>query len=94
MAEQPADPLDEIRAVRIDGYLVTTAATLASLAYGKLEAGELDEARLAIDALRALSPVLEGGADAETARSVAQALANLQLAYAGAVAAAANRPSH
>jgi hypothetical protein len=83
------DALGELGELRIEAFLLSTAATLASLAYGKLEAGQLDEARLAIDAMRALAPLLEGGGgEPETARAVGQALANLQLAYAGAVGAA------
>jgi hypothetical protein len=84
----PDDAPKELRELPIEAFLLSTAATLASLAYGKLGAGELDEARLAIDALRALVPVLEGGSEAEAARAVGQAVANLQLAYASAVAAA------
>jgi hypothetical protein len=42
--------------------------------------------RLAIDALRALEPVLrEGGVDESVVRDLEQARANLQLAYAKAV---------
>ena len=33
---------------------------IVSLSFGKLGAGELDEARLGIDALRALMPLLQG----------------------------------
>jgi hypothetical protein len=84
LAETPGD----LRSIQVEPFLVSTAATLASLAYGKLEAGELDEARLAIDALRALVPVVESGGEPEAARAVGQAVANLQLAYTGAVAAA------
>jgi hypothetical protein len=50
------------------------------------EARDLAQARLAIEALRALEPVLrEGGVDAEVLRDLEQARANLQLAYAKAV---------
>ena len=52
------------------------------MAYGKLGAGQLDEARGAIDAIRALMPVLEGRIEPGLKRDFDQALTNLQLAYA------------
>jgi hypothetical protein len=73
----------QLRGIKLADFVLSTTMTLASLAYGKLDAGELDEARLAIDALAALVPLLEG----DVKRDVGQTLANLQLAYAGAVAA-------
>ena len=48
----------------------------------------LDQARLAIEVLRALVPVLEGTAPEEVLRDFNQVLANLQLAYAAAAAEA------
>ena len=79
------DLLDQVRALRIGDFLLSTASTLASLAYGKLEAGDLEQARLGIDALRALVPALEGHVPESASRDLAQAVTNLQLAYAGAV---------
>ena len=77
--------IEQIRAIKLADFVASTAVTLASLAYGKLDGGELDEARLAIDALAALVPLLEGDAK----RDLGQTLSNLQLTYADAVAAAA-----
>ena len=48
------------------------------------EERDLDQARLAIEALRALLPVLEGSATEELIRDFKQVTANLQLAYADA----------
>jgi hypothetical protein len=45
----------------------------------------LAQARLAIESLRALVPVLEGSAPEEALRDFGQLLAGLQLAYATAV---------
>ena len=45
---------------------------------------DLDQARLAIEALRALVPVLDGSASDELVRDFRQVTANLQLAYADA----------
>jgi hypothetical protein len=51
---------------------------VASLAFAKLEGGELGQAKTAIDALAALLPLVEG----EPARDLQGALTNLQVAYA------------
>jgi hypothetical protein len=75
--------------MKLAQFLLSTAVTIASLAFGKLGAGEFDEARLGIDALAALLPLLDGDAR----RELAQTLANLQIAYADAVAAAPGRPT-
>jgi hypothetical protein len=54
----------------------------ASLAYGKLapDLRDLDEARLAIDALRALLPLIPE----DSRRDIQEVVTNLQLAYADA----------
>ena len=69
----------------IGQLLLSTASVVVSLSFGKLEAGELDQARLGIDALRALLPVFAGEIDEELRKELEQAVANLQLAYANAV---------
>jgi hypothetical protein len=93
--EPPAGPsLDEIaaqiRAIPIGSFLLSTLSTLASIAYGKLEADELDEARGAIDAVSALLPVLEGRVEPALKRDFEQALANLQVSYVDASAKASS----
>ena len=82
-AEQIAE---QLRALKIETLVVSTVSTLGQLAYAKLEGGEHDQARLAIDTIAALLPVLEGHAEEQLLRDYAQLLANLRLAYAGAVA--------
>jgi hypothetical protein len=47
---------------------------------------DLEQARLAIESLRALVPLLEGFVPAEVVRDFQQVVSNLQLAYASAVA--------
>jgi hypothetical protein len=78
------DGLEQIReqlaALEVEPFLLSTASTIASLAYAKLEAGELDQAKKAIDALAALIPELEG----DFAGELQQALTALQVAYATA----------
>jgi hypothetical protein len=80
----PEELIEQIRGIKVADFLLSTAVTLASLAYSKLDAGETDEARLAIDAVAALTPQL----DDEAKRDLGQTLTNLQLAYATAVATA------
>src|SRR6266576_3854386 len=62
--------------------------TISSLGYHRLsgENKDLEQARLAIEALKALLPVLEGAVPAEAVRDFNQVLANMQLAYASAAA--------
>jgi hypothetical protein len=75
-----------IKRLRVSDLLIGTLASLVQLGYAKLGEGEADEARLAIEALRALLPVLEGAAAEDAIRDLRQATANLQLAYADHVA--------
>jgi hypothetical protein len=75
-----------IKQLKVSDLLIGTLASLVQLGYAKLGEGEVDEARLAIDALRALVPVLEGAAAEDAIRDLRQATANLQLAYADLVA--------
>jgi len=88
-AAQPTGPTledlaSQIQAVPIGDFLLSMATTLLSMAYGKLGAGQLDEARGAIDAISALMPVLEGRIDPQFKRDLDQALTNLKLGYADA----------
>jgi hypothetical protein len=77
-----AEAVEELRKLDVGDVLVSSASMLASLAYGKLapELRDLDQARLAIDGLRALLPVLPE----EHRPAIQAALTNLQLAYADA----------
>jgi hypothetical protein len=77
--------LGAIRQARVGELILSTVSTLASVAYGKLEAKELGEARLAIDAVGALLPLLNGEVEDGIRRDFEQALTNLRLAYADAV---------
>ena len=78
---------EELKKLRVSDLIVQTLYTVSSLGYRKLseEDRDLDEARLAIEALRALLPVLEGAAvDEQIFRDFKQVTSNLQLAYADA----------
>ena len=87
MAEPDDSELDQIgaqiRALSVEAFLVATCSSLASIAYGKLETGELAQARTAIDALGALIPLVGEG----VRRDLQAALASLQVAFAGAAQA-------
>lgn len=77
---------EELKKLKVSDLLVQTLYTVSSLGYRRLseEGRDLDQARLAIEALRALLPVLEGSATEELIRDFKQVTANLQLAYADA----------
>ena len=85
----PEELVEAIRRMKVSDVLVSTIATVAQLGYAKLEpsARDLEQAKLAIEALRALLPVLEGSVPPETTRDFNQLVANLQLAYASAASA-------
>jgi hypothetical protein len=75
--------------IGVSDVLVQALATSVSIGFRRVgtEARDLPQARLAIEALRALEPVLrENGVDDGLVRDLEQARANLQLAYAAAVA--------
>ena len=88
MSESAPEPptakqlVEELKKVKVGDLLLHTCSMLASLAYGKLapETRDLPDAQLAIEALRALVPLVpeadRGG--------IQQVVSNLQLAYAAA----------
>ncbi|HLE99454.1 MAG TPA: hypothetical protein VI503_05075 [Gaiellaceae bacterium] len=92
MAEEREPTEEELREalgrVGVADVLVNALTAAVSLGYHRLtpEARDLPQARLAIESLRALDPVLrEGGVAEQIVRDLEQARANLQLAYAKAV---------
>jgi hypothetical protein len=76
----------ELAKLKVSDLLLQTLYTVSSLGYHRLsgEQKDLEQTRLAIEALKALVPVLEGSAPPEALRDFKQVLANLQLAYADA----------
>ncbi len=72
----------QIAQLKVDDILAGAASTLASVAYAKLDAGELPEAKRGIGALATILPLIE---DAGLRRDLGAALANLQVAYAAKV---------
>ena len=77
---------EELKKLKVSDLIVQTLYTVSSLGYRKLseEDRDLDQARLAIETLSALLPVLEGTVADELVRDFKQVTSNLQLAYADA----------
>ena len=94
MTEEPREPTEEelraaleeqMRRITVKDVLLQTVVTLVNLSARKLGLGEgedkdLDQARLGIDAVRALLPLLPE----EEVAPVREALSQLQMAYAQA----------
>ena len=98
--EEPGQSAEEELLAALDrigvaDVLVQALATAASIGFRRVsaEARDLDQARLAIESIRALEPVLrEGGVEESVVRDLEQARVNLQLAYAKAVGETAPTP--
>ncbi len=92
--EPPAEPelptpeelAEQLRRLKASDVVLSLIPTLAQVAWAKLDAQsrDLSEARVAIDAIRALVPVLDGVAPPEVTRDLQQLVTNLQLAFASA----------
>ena len=92
MAEEDRSPSEDdlreqLRRLKVSDVLVTSVFQISSLGYHKLseEARDLEQARLAIEALRALIPVVAQAVPEQVKRDLEQMVANMQLAYAEAV---------
>jgi hypothetical protein len=79
---------EELKQVKVADVLVQTVFTVSSLGYRSLgeEQRDLAQAHLAIEALRALVPVLKGTVPDQVMSDFEQLVANMQLAYAKAAA--------
>jgi hypothetical protein len=80
---------EEMRRVTVDQVLLQSVVSLVNLAGRRLGLApgaegerDLEQVRTAIDALRALLPVLEQGETARETTAIKQALSQLQMAYA------------
>ena len=81
---------EELKRVKVSDLLVQTLYTVSSLGYSRLgkENRDLEQAKLAIETMRALVPVLSGSVPDEVIGDFNQVTANMQLAYAQAVSGA------
>jgi hypothetical protein len=77
---------EELKKLKVSDLLVQMLYTVSSLGYRKLssEDRDLEQAKLAIESLRALLPVLEGAVPEDVLRDFRQVTSKLQLAYAEA----------
>jgi hypothetical protein len=93
LSSRPEEPSPEelqeaLRQMKVSDLLLSTMATVAQLGFAKLDESsrDLEQARLAIDGVRAMIGALEGAVPEEVLRDFNQVVANLQLAYASAAA--------
>lgn len=77
----------ELRKLKVADVLVQSVFTVSSLGFHRLgeQDRDLEQAKLAIEALRALVPTLEGAVPPELIRDFNQMVANMQLSFAKAV---------
>jgi hypothetical protein len=85
---------EELRKLRVEDILIQTLISISSIGYRRLGLTEetkadrdLEQARLAIEAMQALTGVLESVVPDQLVRDFKSSVANLQLAYAKAAAA-------
>jgi hypothetical protein len=88
----PEKLAEQIRLLKMEDIVLSTVTTLGQLTYARLDAKEFDQASLAIDAIAALLPTLEGRVDAPVVRDFKQLLANVRIAYTDAVSASGSEP--
>ena len=99
MSEQPPDEQEELaeellealRNLKVEDILIQTLVTVSSIGYRRLGLTEdtkddrdLEQARLAIETMNAITPVLERFVPEELVRDFRSSVASLQLAYAKA----------
>jgi hypothetical protein len=77
---------EELKKLKISDVLLQTVFTVSSLGYRSLgeEDRDLGQARLAIEALKALVPVLKGTVPDQVTHDFETLVANMQLSYATA----------
>ena len=94
-----ADLAEELRKLRVEDVLVNTLLTISSIGYRGLgltddtrDTRDLEQTRLAIETMQALTPVLQQVVPGELVADFTSSVANLQLAYAKAAAEDAAAP--
>jgi hypothetical protein len=82
---------EELRKLRVEDVIIQSLVTISSIGYRRLGLTEetkddrdLEQSRLAIETLKALTPVLEAVVPEELVRDFNASVASLQLAYARA----------
>jgi hypothetical protein len=84
---------EQLRNLRVEDVLIQSLITISSIGYQRLgttedtrDTRDLEQTRLAIETMRAVTPILGQFVPAELIRDFDQSVANLQLAYASAAA--------
>ena len=84
---------EELRKLKVEDVLVSVLVQISAIGYRRLglteetkDERDLDQSKLAIDTMKALTPVLGQVVPAELIRDFDSSVANLQLAYAKAAA--------
>jgi hypothetical protein len=98
--EQLAEELlDALRSLKVEDILIQTLVTVSSIGYRRLglteetkDERDLEQSRLAIETMNAITPVLERFVPEELVRDFRSSVANLQLAYAKAASEAGAPP--
>ena len=85
--EASAEAAEQLRKIKVSDLVVQHAVGLIQLGFIRIagEQRDLDQARLAIDTLRALEPILREQVSSEMADELQGAVTNMQLAFADAV---------
>jgi hypothetical protein len=90
---------EELRRLKVEDILIQTLITISSMGYRRLgltpdtqDDRDLAQAKLSIDTMTALTPVLENVVPAELLRDFQQSVASLQLAYAEAASEGDDEP--
>lgn len=83
--------VDALRQLKVEDVLIQTLVTISSIGYRRLgltedtaDERDLEQTRLAIETMNAITPVLERFVPEELIRDFRQSVASLQLAYAKA----------
>jgi hypothetical protein len=91
---------EELRRLRVEDVLLSTLTTVSSIAYRRLgvmegtqEDRDLEQVRLAIETMNALTPVLERFVPTELVRDFNASVANLKLSYAKVVSDESGSPA-
>ena len=69
---------EQLKSIRVEDVLVQTAVTLVNLAAQRLDEGDRDQSRLAIEGVRALTPLCPP----EVQEALREPLTQLQLSWA------------
>lgn len=93
--EAAKEAAEQLFKIKVSDLVVQNAVALIQLGFIRIsnEQRDLAQARLAIDCLRALEPILREQVSAEMADELQSAVTNMQLAFADAVSEKSEPPA-